>query len=106
MDSWSGSLVGDGVTLRISGGAFSVGEIYEIVGNGPIELDPEKAARHTVTEEMIGGIQATLVRPRDVGEGLTGLMLQLPTGKVMITGRNLSEDEQAVAFEIFRSIRR
>ncbi len=106
VDSWSGSLVGDGVTLSISGGAFAVSEIYEIVGNGPIEMDREKAARHIITEETIGNLQATLVRPREVDDGLTGLIFKLPTGKVTITGRSLSEEEQDVAFEIFRSIRR
>ena len=105
-DSWSGSLVGDGVTLRISGGPFSVSEIYEIVGGGPVAKDSEKADRHRASEETIGDMQATLVSPRDVGEGLTGLMIQLPTGKVFITAQNLSAEQQDVAMNIFRSIRR
>ncbi|MFP6568547.1 MAG: hypothetical protein VB961_14880 [Dehalococcoidia bacterium] len=46
----------------------------------------------------------TLVRPRDAAGSVTGAILDLPFSVVLITSRNLNEDQQAVAFAIFRSI--
>ena len=104
-DSWAGAFIGDGVRLSFQGGPFAVSEVYDIVGNGPVESDKEMAAKHVVTQETIGGLPAQLVRPRDKADGFTGMILDMPTTKLLVTGKELSGEEQAVAFAIFRSIR-
>ena len=54
----------------------------------------------------INGQQATLVRPRRDGEGLTAMVLDLPGRRLVFTAEGLSEDEQEVAFNIYRSVRK
>lgn len=60
--------------------------------------------RHVNFGEEINGQQGTLVRPRTGQDGLTGLVLDLPTRRLVFTAEGLSEDEQKVAFKVFRSI--
>ena len=94
-----------------------VSELYEIVEGGPAEVDREKATQHIVTNEEINSRPANLVRPRDGISGYTGVILNmltesrrtdgtLRTEALLLSGQGLSRDEQAVAFAIFRSIKR
>jgi hypothetical protein len=106
IDSWGGgSLDSDGITLTLQSGAFAVGELYEITGTGPMEKDDDMAAQHVVTEETIGGMSAILVRPREGVEGVTGAIVKIMNDSLLITGENLSRDEQETAFRIIRTIR-
>jgi len=92
------------VKLSVAGGPFAVGELYEIAGGGPALIDEEEAQRHVVTEVDINGIPAKLVRPRNEEQGVTGVILDMPSGKILISGRNLSLEQQSTAFAIIRSI--
>lgn len=103
-DSWGGGLEGEGFTLGVAGGPFAVGELYEIVGGGPSKVDWKLARKHVVTQEENNGIHAILVRPRDGEDGLTGAILSIPGGRMIISRQGLSRDDQAIAFEIIRSI--
>ena len=60
--------------------------------------------RHINFGEEINGQRATLVRPRTGQDGLTGLVLDMPDRRIVFTAEGLSEDEQMVAFKVFRSI--
>jgi len=100
-DSWSGSLSGDGITLNFLGGPYATSEIYRTLKGGG---DQQMELRHVNFGEEINGQQGTLVRPRTGQDGLTGLVLDLPTRRLVFTAEGLSEDEQKVAFKVFRSI--
>ena len=79
---------------------MAVSGLYEIVGNGPALFDQGLADQHIVVEEDDAVTQDT---GPPTGR-LTGAIIDLPFSVVLITSRNLNEDQQAVAFAIFRSI--
>ena len=100
-DSWSGTLSGDGITLSFLGGPYAVSDIYRVMKGGG---DQSMESRHINFGEEINGQHATLVRPRTGQDGLTGLVLDMPGRRIVFTAEGLSEDEQKVAFKVFRSI--
>lgn len=102
-DSWSGAFTGDGMTLNFLGGPFAVSDIYRTMAGGG---DPRMESMHINFSVDINGQQATLVRPRLGGEGLTAMVLDLPGRRLVFTAEGLSEDEQEVAFNIYRSVRK
>ena len=102
-DSWSGAFTGDGTTLNFLGGPFAVSDIYRTMAGGG---DPRMESMHINFSVDVNGRQATLVRPRLGGEGLTAMVLDLPGRRLVFTAEGLSEDEQEVAFNIYRSVRK
>ena len=85
---------------------MSIGSLTAMIGDGPIEFDAEMAKRHVVTEETAGGFQATYARPKLDEPGITGARIDfLSFGKVTISGRDLSREQQSVDIAIIRSIK-
>ena len=104
-ESWSGQLVGKDFTLDFQGGPMAMSVLDEIVGRGDAALDEQKAAAHLITEEAADeGIARTLIRPQDGGNGVTGMIMDLDDTQLLIAGREMSTDQQAIAFAVFRTI--
>lgn len=77
-----------------------------IVGGEPTELDPELTKIHVLTEELVSGVDAIFVRPQQDRAGLTGAKIKFPRGRIFIRGIDLTREQQSIAFEIIRSIKR
>ena len=104
-DSWSGQLVGHGFTLDFQGGPMAVSVLDDIVGRGSAQLDEEKAAAYLVTEEEVEETTPrTLIRPREGGKGVTGMIMDLEGAQLLIVGLEMSPEQQDIAFAVFRSI--
>jgi hypothetical protein len=103
-DSWGGELIGDDFSLGYSGGPMAVSELYKIIGNGPVLFDQELADQHVVTEEEDAGISRTMVRPRGEEGRFTGAPIHLLSRRILVSKWDLTEEHQAVAFSIIRSI--
>ena len=67
-------------------------------------MDRKLARKHVVTQEENNGVSVILVRPRNGNDGLTGAILNMPGGYVLISRQGLSLSDQAIAFAIIRSI--
>ena len=105
-DSWVGFLMGEDMKLSIQGGPFAVSDLAPIVGGEPTELDPELTKIHVLTEESVSGVDAIFVRPQQDRAGLTGAKIKFPRGRIFIRGIDLTREQQSIAFEIIRSLKR
>ena len=82
---------------------MAVSGLYEIVGNGAALFDHGLADHHIVVEEDDAVNQDTGPSTRRCGKR-NGRHHRFAFSVVLITSRNLNEDQQAVAIAIFRSI--
>ncbi|MCI0438050.1 MAG: hypothetical protein L0177_02840 [Chloroflexi bacterium] len=103
-DSWGGELVGPEFSLIFQGGPFATIALYGITGGGPMEFDSELAAKHSVSEENVNGMLATIVLPLEEGQ-FTGAIVQMPNDRVVVSVRGLSPEQQDVAFAIISTMR-
>jgi hypothetical protein len=107
-NSWSGQLVGPEFTLDFQGGPNAVSFLDEIIGRGSVQLNDEIAAIHLVAEAENAENEevniSTVVRPKDGGNGVTGVIVNIEGTQLLIAGRDMSANQQAIAFAIFRSI--
>ena len=103
--SWSGQLVGQEFTLDFQSGPTAVSDLDDIVGRGVAQLDEQKAAAYLVTEEEAGeGMFRTMIRPQEGGKGVTGMIMALEDAQLLIMGREMTVEQQNIAFAVFRSI--
>lgn len=96
IDSYVGEIVGDGARLHFDYGAYSW------------SLDPadDPAHEYNVAYEEIGGVPAKLVWPKDSSEGFTGVYFSNLGGpRLSIYGEDLTQEQQSIAFAIFRTVR-
>ena len=94
VDSYVGEFVGDGVTLAFDFGRYST------------ELRHAKKPAYIITKKSIDGHSAKVVSPRTPGNGITGLLVRLDGHDALcLWGRNLSVEQQALAFKIFETLR-
>ena len=102
-DSWSGTLSGDGVTITFLGGPFAISDIYRTLPGGGDSLMQSK---HINFGDEVNGHTAKIVQARNHTEdGLTGMILDLPSRRVVFTAIGLSREEQEIAIDIFKSVR-
>ena len=103
-DSWSGSIRYGGTSLSFGGGLISQ-RIHGIVGINK----SDDAEQHVISNEIMGGRTATMVRPRDGVKGITGVIIEdfRPLNRnFAMEGGAPTREEQAIAFAIYRTIRR
>jgi hypothetical protein len=96
IDSYVGEIVCDGVQLHFDYGAYSW------------DLNPSDEPEHEyhVAYEEIGGVEAKLLWPKGSSQGVTGVYFSdLGGPELNITGRDLTQEQQRIAFAIFRSVR-
>jgi hypothetical protein len=95
IDSYVGEFAGNGVVLRFDFGRYS----------NP--LDKEHGPTYIVTKEVVGGYRAKIVSPRTSGHGITGVYFRRVTGsnRLCLWGEDLTETQQELALQIFRTIR-
>ena len=95
VDSCVREFVGDGARLNFDFGRWS----------NP--FDEAHEPKYAVVEESISGYRAKIVFPRAPGQGLTGIYFPKITegNKLCLYGQDLSASQQALALEIFRTIR-
>ena len=67
---------------------------------------PDMEARHISFQEDIGGMSATMVRPREGEDGLRGMVLKMPTRTIAFRADGLSREQQEAVLTILRSLRR
>jgi len=104
-NSWSGQLVGYEFTLDFQGGLVAVSLLDDIVGRGSAQLNEDKAAAYLVTEEEAGeSAYRTMIRPQEGGSGVIGMIMDLEGTQLLITGREMTEEQQNIAFAVFRRI--
>lgn len=102
-DSWTGTLSGDDMTIEFLGGPFAVSDIYRTLAGGGDSLMQSK---HVNFGDEINGHQATIVRSRrDAEDGLTGMVMDFASRRVVFIAKGLSREEQEVAIKIFRSVK-
>jgi len=95
-DSYVGEIVGDGARLHFDYGSYTW------------ILDPKDDPDHEyiVAYEMIEGVEAKFIWPKDSLGGITGVYFSNLGGpRLGITGESLTQDQQRTAFAIFRSVR-
>lgn len=96
IDSYVGEIVGDGARLNFDYGAYS----WNL---NPAD-DPEH--EYNVTYEEIAGSEAKLIWPKGPSKGFTGVYFSNLGGpRLNIIGKDLTEEQQRIAFTIFRSVR-
>lgn len=96
IDSYVGEIVGDGARLSFDYGPYTW------------NLDPKDDPEHeyNVAYEKIGGVEAKFIWPKDSPGGFTAVYFSNLGGpRLGILGENLTQDQQRVAFAIFRSVR-
>ena len=104
-NSWSGQLVGPEFTLDFQGGPNAISVLDKILGRGSVRLNDEIAAAHLVAKsENEEASISTVVRPKDGGNGVTGAIVNIEGTQLLIAGRDMSTNQQDMAFAIFRSI--
>ena len=111
IDSNVGKFKGDGAELSFDFGWYS----------SPLDsyFEPEYA----ITSENISGYDAKIVTPKKIGQGLTGIYIEIPneeskdsgknepfyfvnpTNKLTVYGKNLNQEQTETVLKIFRSIR-
>jgi hypothetical protein len=94
VDSYVGEFVGDGVTLTFDFGRYST------------ELRHAKKPAYIITKKFIDGRTARVVSPRTSGNGITGVLVHLDGHDALcLWGKNLSVEQEALAFKIFETLR-
>jgi hypothetical protein len=101
-DSWTGTLFGDGFTISFLGGPFAISDIYRTLPGGGDSLLESK---HINFGDEVNGHTAKIVQSRNpTEEGVTGMVLDLSSRTIVFTAIGLSQEEQDVAIDIFKSI--
>lgn len=94
VDSYVGEFVGDGMTLTFDFGRYST------------ELRHAKKPAYIITKKSIDGRAAKAVSPRIPGNGVTGVLVRLDSHDALcLWGKNLSVEQQALAYKIFETLR-
>jgi len=94
VDSYVGEFVGDGVTLTFDFGRYST------------ELRRVKKPASILTGKSIDGRNGKLVRPRNPGNGITGVLVRLDKHNALcLWAKDLSVEQQALALKIFDTLR-
>jgi hypothetical protein len=95
VDSYVGEFTGDGVTLKFDYGQYS----------SPLNQAVEP--KYVIAQQDIGGHTAKVVYPRSPGHGVTGIYFSkiTRTDKLCLWGQDLSDSQQELALQIFRTIR-
>ena len=101
-DSWTGTLSGDGVTITFLGGPYAISDIYRTLSGGG---DSVMQSKHINFGNEVNGHTAKIVQPRNPTEdGVTGMILDLPSHRLVFTALGLSREEQDIDIEIFKSV--
>lgn len=94
VDSYVGEFVGDGMALTFDLGRYST------------ELQHAKTPSYIITKKSIDGRSAKVVSPRTRGNGITGVLVRLGGHEALcLWGKNLSVDQEALAFKVFETLR-
>lgn len=97
IDSYIGTISGDGVTLRYDYGMYS-GEFSRSSEYNESEYD--------VLNTAINGFEAVIYTPKVAGKGNTVLNVMSPRGEgnLNLYGENLSAEQQEIVVEIFKTV--
>jgi hypothetical protein len=95
VDSYVGEFAGDGIVLK-----FDYGEYSD-------DLRDAVAPKYIVTKEKLAGHKSKIVYPRASGHGVTAIYFAKVAGsnKLCLWGQDLTESQQELALQIFRTIR-
>jgi hypothetical protein len=75
-------------------------------GRYSTELRHAKKPAYIITKKSIDGRTAKVVSPRTPGNGITGVLVRLDGHDALcLWGKNLSIEQQALAFKMFETLR-